>query len=76
MKTIKIGAKPTKPEVKSVEAWVDGDQTSSIPAEPLKRLTIEISKSLHHQVKIKCLTDGRSMADVVRGLLNSYCSNP
>ena len=73
MKTIKIGAKPTGRDAKSIEEWVDGDLASQAASEPLKRLTIEVPLSLHQKVKLKCVTDGTSMADLVRGPAWSIC---
>lgn len=34
-----------------------------------KRLTIDVSKSLHKALKIKAVTDGVTMAEIVRQLL-------
>ena len=39
------------------------------PAEAMKRLTIDVSESLHKRMKVQCALRGERMADVVRALL-------
>ena len=56
-----------KPMVKPmVEPMVE---PIAAPAEPMKRLTIDVPVSLHTRVKTECAKSGRKMADVVRDLL-------
>ena len=62
-KKIKFNAKPTARP--SADQWVS-DQSSS---EALKRLTIDISPSLHKRIKIRCASQELKMADVLRDIL-------
>lgn len=39
-------------------------------AEPMKRLTIDISEGLHRRVKTGCAAEGAKIADVVREYLD------
>jgi hypothetical protein len=54
------------------EAWVTERPAPSKPAEPMKRLTIDLPDSLHHRLKIYCVTHRLQMVDVVRGLVAEY----
>ena len=56
------------------EVWHQARPTTGSPTaprsdEPTKRLTIDISLSLHQRVKSQCALNGENMADVVRELL-------
>lgn len=67
MKKVTIGTKPTaKAGPGSPDDWVS-DRLSS--DEPTKRLTIDVSLSLHQRVKSQCALQGKNMADAVRELL-------
>jgi hypothetical protein len=67
MKKITIGRKPTsKSGPTSPDDWISDRSRSN---EPTKRLTIDISLSLHQRVKSECVWNGENMADVVRELL-------
>jgi hypothetical protein len=67
MKKISIGGKPTaKSAASTADEWVSDRSGSD---EPIKRLTIDISLSLHQRVKSQCALKGEKMADVVRELL-------
>lgn len=77
MKKITIGSKPSsRPKPTSADAWVEATSPASNapaePAEPTKRLTIEIPQSLHQQVKLKCVRSDVTIADVVRDKLVAY----
>jgi predicted DNA binding CopG/RHH family protein len=59
-----------------VEDWMDMVQDSEGPSlcsdttvDKTKRLTIDISEPLHRALKIKAVTDGVTMAEIVRELL-------
>lgn len=41
----------------------------SQPPEPVKRLTINVPQSLHSRVKLSCVRDETTIADVVRNFL-------
>jgi hypothetical protein len=68
-KKISIGAKPTaKPVPAAADAWVESRGAAEQP-EPMKRLTIDITESLHRRIKAQCAMDGTKIADQVRELL-------
>jgi hypothetical protein len=68
MKKIDFSAKrPTAPSpTGDIDQWV-ADQSS---VEPMKRLTIDVPKSLHRRIKSQCALDNLVMADVIRDLLD------
>lgn len=57
------------------DAWVGSAQPGEPapagrpPAEPMKRLTIDIPESLHRTIKSQCAQRGTKMADEIRALL-------
>jgi hypothetical protein len=63
---------------RSPDEWVAaaGTETGSDlsptpePAEPMKRLTIDIPRSLHTRIKAACALRGSKMADEIRALLD------
>mgnify|MGYP000852486604 CR=1 FL=1 len=64
-KTVTFGAKPKKPvSVPSADTWVDHHRV-----EGTKRLTLDISASLHTRMKISCATSGTKMAEEIREIL-------
>ncbi len=69
-KTVPIGAKPTSKQVEaaSADAWVETRSTGDEP-EPMKRLTIDVTESLHRAIKSACAMRGTKIADEVRELL-------
>ena len=71
MKKIAIGTKPTKAKSDaSADAWVEKRATAS--DEVMKRLTIDVSASLHGRLKAQCALRGEKMADVIRALLEEH----
>jgi hypothetical protein len=82
-KKVSIGAKPTsKPTpddwvqsrgaTTTAEAPEPETTTAEVPKpekEKLKRLTIDISESLHREIKSQCAMRGTQIADEVRELL-------
>ncbi|WP_447874224.1 plasmid partition protein ParG [Serratia fonticola] len=73
-KKVTFGAKPTKP-APSADAWVESRsvEEEQLPAEKMKRLTIDIPESLHKAIKSACALRGTKIADEVRELLyNKY----
>lgn len=73
-KKVTFGAKPTKP-APSADAWVESRavEEEPLPAEKMKRLTIDIPDSLHKAIKSACALRGTKIADEVRELLyNKY----
>lgn len=83
VKKVSFGARPTPvPVAKEADSWVGKptgepieDRTllkeAAQPAssEPMKRLTIDVTDSLHRRMKVACATRGLKMADVMRELL-------
>ena len=70
-KKISIGTKPTNKQAHlAADVWVD---SRAVEVEPMKRLTIDISESLHRKIKAQCAMNGTKIADEVRELLmNKY----
>jgi hypothetical protein len=67
----KIPSKPADP----ADAWVQSrEAAASTPVEPMKRLTIDVPKSLHRRIKTRCAEDGEKMADVLRAMLEERFS--
>lgn len=68
---------------KAADEWVAGAgaETASAPAsppeptEPMKRLTIDIPRSLHTRIKAACALRGSKMADEIRALLDREYAN-
>lgn len=73
-KKVSIGARPTKPAA-DADAWVatrgepENSTGNEVPAEKMKRLTIDIPASLHRQIKADCAQRETTIADEVRALL-------
>ena len=68
MKTIAFKVK--KPA--SPDEWVQGaapPAQDTMPAQRMKRLTIDVSADLHTRLKLECTRRGLKIADVVRDLL-------
>lgn len=68
-KKIAFGTKPSnKPAPEAADAWVESraaDETVK-----MKRLTIDISESMHRRIKSQCAMNGTKIADEVRELLS------
>ena len=68
-KKVSIGAKPTnKTAPAAADAWVESRTNGDAP-ETMKRLTIDVTESLHRAIKRACADRGTKMADEVRELL-------
>jgi DNA polymerase III delta subunit len=66
MKKVTIGIKPTsRPPAPSADSWVE----NRVEEESMKRLTIDITESLHRKIKSSCAMRGTKIADEVRELL-------
>ena len=66
MKKVTIGTKPTsRPPAPSADTWVE----NRVAEEAMKRLTIDISESLHRRIKSACAMRGTKIADEVREIL-------
>jgi hypothetical protein len=73
MKKVSFAAKrPTNTATNPVDAWVenrDAIPQTPVPREPMKRLTIDVSKDLHKRIKSQCAMENLVMADEIRALL-------
>ena len=49
-----------------------GSPRSEAPAEPMKRLTVDIPESLHTRIKLGCVANHQKMADAIRALLEQH----
>ena len=68
-KKVSIGTKPTSRGAPAgVDSWVENRDGANSP-EAMKRLTIDISESLHRAIKSQCAMRGTKIADEVRELL-------
>ncbi|NES66147.1 MAG: hypothetical protein F6K24_13230 [Okeania sp. SIO2D1] len=74
-KKVKIGTKPNNSEV---EEWV-ATRSKQQPPEPapekMRRLTLDISESLHRAIKMKSVEEGVPMANLLRDLLQEHFVN-
>ena len=70
-KRVPIAAKPKGNTRPAADDWVSSREIAQ-PAEELKRLTIDIPKSLHTTIKTSCATRGAKMADEIRELLSQH----
>ncbi len=80
-KKVTFGPKPTATQnlPEAADDWVSAGQGESTPKaaeteeeEPMKRLTIDVPKTLHTQIKSKCALRGVKMADEIRGILEEH----
>lgn len=77
-KKIQIGGKPTARPAPAGNAdeWVSNRAApAEAPAEPsekMKRLTIDVTESLHREFKRKCADKGVKIADVARELIGEW----
>lgn len=79
-KSFTIGARPsTRNTPDSVDAFVSQHrerERQAAPPEPMRRLTIDIRESLHRALKVQCVTQGVTIADVVRDMLEERFMAP
>jgi hypothetical protein len=68
-KKVSFGPKPgaARVEASKADEWV-----SNRDPEAMKRLTIDVSASLHARIKSQCAIRGVKMADEVRELLEKH----
>ena len=71
-KKVTFGGKPaTKPI--SPDDWVESRKIEApAKAEEMKRLTFDISESLHRRIKSQCAVKGVKMTDELRALLEKH----
>lgn len=75
-KKIQIGGKPTasRAAVSNADEWVRAApaEAPAAPAEKMKRLTIDVTESMHREFKRKCADKGVKIADVARELIGEW----
>ena len=76
VKKVSFGAKrPTdQPPPAKIEDWVKARGPGT--QEPAKRLTIDVSISLHRRIKSQCALQNLVMADEIRALLETRFPEP
>lgn len=69
-KKVSFGGKPAAKPI-SPDDWVESRKTdvSAKAEEAMKRLTFDISESLHRRIKSQCAVKGVKMTDELRALL-------
>lgn len=73
-KTINIKTKQQSREAVQ-EAWIK-NRDANAESEVMKRLTIDVSESLHKRIKTHCAANGVIMADEIRALLEERFPQP
>ncbi len=71
-KKVSFSPKPQAPAPKTADDWVTNRATPPAPAEPMKRLTIDVPARLHTRIKAQCALRGLKMADEIRTLLEQH----
>jgi hypothetical protein len=77
-KTVNIKTNPRskpQPSVSDLDAFVhNGEPTvpASVPKERMKRLTIDVSASLHKRIRRACLDKDVDMASEIRRILTEH----
>ncbi|MEB0115497.1 plasmid partition protein ParG [Undibacterium sp. RTI2.2] len=55
----------TRQNLPTPDQWVESKQVVVVEAEPTKRLTLDLPKSLHGRFKAACALSGESMLEVI-----------
>jgi len=61
-----------KPAIKTAatpDAWIESRDKPSAPAEPTKRLTVDIPQSLYKRIRLACIEQDEVMAHLIRKIL-------
>jgi len=64
-----LAFKPATKTSASPDAWIESRDKPTAPAEPTKRLTVDIPQSLHKRIRLACIERDEVMADVIRDIL-------
>ena len=64
-----LAFKPATKTSASPDAWIESRDKPAAPAEPTKRLTVDIPQSLHKRIRLACIERDEVMADVIRDIL-------
>lgn len=70
-KKVTIGQKPSRKAAEkkaTADNWVESRGVVE-EQEKIKRLTIDIPESLHTRIKVKATMSGKTMADMIRDIL-------
>ncbi len=70
MKKVPFRGKPSTASVANADSWVRNREVE--PKEVMKRLTIDVSLSLHKRIKSSCALRDAVMADEIRDLLDQW----
>jgi predicted DNA binding CopG/RHH family protein len=78
--TKKVSIKTKKSREAEADAWVKDRKpaataTATAEGETMKRLTIDVSESLHKRIKTYCAANGLIMADEIRSILEEKFPN-
>jgi hypothetical protein len=71
-KRVAFGAKPQGAVRPAADDWVSRREVVEEPVEEMKRLTIDINKSLHTTIKTECARRGVKMAEEIRDILERH----
>jgi hypothetical protein len=64
-----------KPRVIDAERDRKSAPAAEKPSEPMKRLTIDVPRSLHTRLKTACAASEKKIADVVRDLIENHVAD-
>ena len=64
-----LAFKPATKTSTTPEEWIEKRDKSAAPAEPTKRLTVDIPQSLHKRIRLACIERDKVMADAIREIL-------
>ena len=66
--TLFRGKPPSPSDSNRVEQAFEAVQ---LPPEPTRRLTVDVPLSLHSRIKLRCVQDDVSIAEVIRNMLEN-----
>jgi len=69
-----LAFKPATKTAATPDAWIESRDKPTAPAEPTKRLTVDIPQSLHKRIRLACIEQDEVMADAIRRILNNAFS--
>jgi proline-rich tail region repeat protein len=64
-----LAFKPATQTAATADAWIESRDKPAAPAEPTKRLTVDIPQSLHKRIRLACIEQDEIMADAIRKIL-------
>jgi len=66
-----LAFKPATKSAATPDAWIESRDKPAAPAEPTKRLTVDIPQSLHKRIRLACIEQDEVMADAIRRILQN-----